>query len=116
MAILQGKGVSGGIAIGRLEFFVHSHFSAERKTVKDTDAELARLEAAIKTAREQLDQLSEQTRGRIGKENAELFDVHKMMLEDTDFLDTIVAIIKDEKLCPEYAVVETGKRFSNDFA
>jgi phosphotransferase system enzyme I (PtsI) len=56
------------------------------------------------------------TIGRLGKENAELFDVHKMMLKDEDFLEAITGIIKDDKLCAEYAVVETGKQFSNDFA
>ncbi|MDR1389639.1 MAG: phosphoenolpyruvate--protein phosphotransferase [Treponema sp.] len=116
MAILQGKGVSGGIAVGRLEFFVRSYFAAERETIKDADAELIRFETARKTAEEQLDQLSAMTVGRLGKENAELFNVHKMMLKDEDFLDSVTGIISEEKLCAEYAVVETGKRFSNDFA
>jgi phosphotransferase system enzyme I (PtsI) len=116
MSVLIGKVASGGIAIGRLQFFERLKFSAKRKPVKDTGAELARLAAACKTAEEQLDFLITKTVHRLGKENAELFDVHKMMLKDEDFLDAITGIIKGEQVCAEYAVVEAGSRLAKDFA
>jgi phosphotransferase system enzyme I (PtsI) len=114
MKILKGKGASGGIAIGRMEFFERVRFEAERRTVPDVEAELARFEAACKTAKEQLDFLVAKTIDRLGKKNAELFGVHKMMLEDDDYLDAVKKLINDA-VCAEYAVVETGKRFAADF-
>ncbi|MDR1231672.1 MAG: phosphoenolpyruvate--protein phosphotransferase [Spirochaetaceae bacterium] len=115
MKVLNGKGASGGIAIGRMEFFERVKFEAERRLVNDTGAELARFEAACNTAKDQLDFLVAKTVARLGKKNAELFGVHKMMLEDEDFLDAVNGLIKNDSVCAEYAVVETGRQFAADF-
>ncbi|MDR0382442.1 MAG: phosphoenolpyruvate--protein phosphotransferase, partial [Spirochaetaceae bacterium] len=115
MEVLKGKGASGGVAIGRMEFFERVRFEAERKSVKNVEAELERFADACEKAKEQLDFLVSKTAARLGKKNAELFGVHKMMLEDEDFLDAVNGLIKDDAVCAEYAVVEIGKQFAADF-
>jgi phosphotransferase system enzyme I (PtsI) len=53
---------------------------------------------------------------KIGEENALLFEIHRMMLEDSDYCDPIVEIIKTEKACAEYAVNTAGSRLAQEFA
>jgi phosphotransferase system enzyme I (PtsI) len=116
MITLQGKGVSGGIAIGRLMFLKRSSASVEKKSIDDVDGELVRFENARKKAADQLDELSTKLADKIGAENAALFEIHRMMLQDDDYTDPIIELIKNEKVCAEYAVNTAGSRLAQDFA
>ena len=116
MITLQGKGVSGGIALGRVMFFERANFVVEKKAVTDTAGETGRFQAARATAISQLDDLSMTMADKIGKENAMLFEVHRMMLEDTDFIDPIIKLIESQRVCAEYAVMEAGSRLARDFS
>jgi phosphotransferase system enzyme I (PtsI) len=116
MITLQGKGVSGGIARGRLFFIKRKSLSLEKRPIDDVEQEIERFNAARITAAEQLDQLAGAMTDKIGKENALLFEIHRMMLEDTDYTDPIIEIIKTEKVCAEYAVNTAGSRLAQDFA
>ena len=116
MITLKGKGVSGGVAIGRMVFFQRANFSVEKKPITDAQGEVGRFHAARIAAAEQLDKLSHEMAEKIGKENALLFEIHRMMLEDADFTDPIVALIESQMVCAEYAVMESGSRLAQDFA
>lgn len=114
--ILQGKGVSKGLAIGRVYFVDEELTEVRRYAVTDTDAELKRLLDAKDQAVAQLAELAESAAERLGDENAQLFEIHQMMLEDEDFLDAAKAVVTDTKSCAEYALWETAKEFSQSFA
>ncbi|MDR2446597.1 MAG: phosphoenolpyruvate--protein phosphotransferase [Treponema sp.] len=116
MITLQGKGVSAGIARGRLSFLKRTSLSVAKRPIDDVEQEIKRFQAARATAAEQLDELAGSMTDKIGKENALLFEIHRMMLEDTDYTDPIIEIIKTEKVCAEYAVNTAGSRLSQDFA
>ncbi|MDR0785739.1 MAG: phosphoenolpyruvate--protein phosphotransferase [Treponema sp.] len=116
MITLQGKGVSAGIAKGRLAFLKRTSVSVEKRSINDVEQEIERFDAARRTAAEQLDQLAGSMITKIGEENALLFEIHRMMLEDTDYIDPIIEIIKTEKVCAEYAVNTAGSRLAQEFA
>ena len=116
MITLQGKGVSAGIARGRLLFIKRKSLAVEKRPVDDAAKEIERFNAARQKAAVQLDALSETMVDKIGEENALLFEIHRMMLEDADYTDPIVEIIKTEKVCAEYAVNTAGSRLAQDFA
>ncbi|MDR1219978.1 MAG: phosphoenolpyruvate--protein phosphotransferase [Treponema sp.] len=116
MITLQGKGVSGGIARGRLSFLKRKSLSVEKRAIDNVELETERFHAARATAAEQLDQLAGTMTDKIGKENALLFEIHRMMLEDTDYTDPILDIITSEKVCAEYAVNTAGSCLAQDFA
>jgi phosphotransferase system enzyme I (PtsI) len=116
MITLQGKGVSPGIAFGNIEFLRRSSASVEKRIISDAAAEAARFTAARLTACDQLDKLSAELSGKIGTENAALFEIHRMMLQDTDYTDPIINLIKAESVCAEYAVNTAGSRLAQDFA
>lgn len=116
MIICSGKSVLKGVAIGKIYFYKKQEYVLERKTVEDTEAEVARFEAAKAEAMEQLDALYHKALQEAGEEQAMIFDVHKMMLDDGDYLESICSMIRDEKVNAEYAVSMTGENFSAIFA
>lgn len=116
MIICSGKSVLKGVAIGKIYFYKKQEYILERKTVADTEAEVARFEAAKAEAMEQLDALYHKALQEAGEEQAMIFDVHKMMLDDGDYLESICNMIRDEKVNAEYAVSMTGENFSAIFA
>ncbi|MDR2491190.1 MAG: phosphoenolpyruvate--protein phosphotransferase [Spirochaetaceae bacterium] len=116
MITLHGKGVSAGIASGKIQFLKRTSASVEKRPVDDTDAEIERFQNARKKACDQLDELSEKMADKIGEENAALFEIHRMMLQDTDYTDPILALITSEKVCAEYAVNTAGSLLAQEFA
>ena len=116
MVVCQGKSVLKGIAIGKIYLYEKQEYVLEQKQVADAEAEVARFEAAKETAIGQLDDLYEKALAEAGEEQAMIFDVHKMMLDDGDYLDAITGLIRSEKVKAEYAVHTTGEQFAAVFA
>jgi phosphotransferase system enzyme I (PtsI) len=116
MITLQGKGISSGIAKGRLSFLKRKSLPVAKRPIDDTEREIERFNTARQAAAVQLDALAATMADKIGKENALLFEIHRMMLEDADYTDPIIAIIKTEKVCAEYAVNTAGSRLAQEFA
>ena len=116
MVVCQGKSVLKGIAIGKIYLYEKQEYVQEQKQVADAEAEVARFEAAKETAIGQLDDLYEKALAEAGEEQAMIFDVHKMMLDDGDYLDAITGLIRSEKVNAEYAVHITGEQFAAVFA
>lgn len=116
MVVCQGKSVLKGIAIGKIYLYEKQEYVLEQKQVADAEAEVARFEAAKETAIGQLDDLYEKALEEAGEEQAMIFDVHKMMLDDGDYLDAITGLIRSEKVNAEYAVHTTGEQFAAVFA
>lgn len=116
MVVCQGKSVLKGIAIGKIYLYEKQEYVLEQKQVSDAEAEVARFEAAKETAIGQLDDLYEKALAEAGEEQAMIFDVHKMMLDDGDYLDAITGLIRREKVNAEYAVHTTGEQFAAVFA
>ena len=116
MLQVKGKGIGKGVAIGRILFYDKGEQTVRRVSVEDTSAELARFEDAKTKAQDQLQLLYEKALKEVGEENAAIFEVHQMMLDDEDYLDSITNIINTEKVCAEYAVATTGDNFAEMFA
>ena len=116
MEIIQGKAIFGGIAIGPISFFAKEQKQVKRTKVEDTEAEIARYEAALATAIEQLGAVYEKALKEVGESEAQIFEVHQMMLEVDDYNDSVKNIITSQGLNAEYAVATTGDNFSTMFA
>lgn len=115
MITLSGKGIFGGIAIGRLSFFHRSTEEIGKKRVDDIKAELERFEEALKTAASELQKLYETALREIDAESAAIFEIHGMMLEDEDLNCSIRRMISEERVNAEYAVLSVGKSYSETF-
>lgn len=110
METRQGKSVFSGVAIGKLFVYKKAKQVVEKRTVEDTEAEVARYEAAKEKAGEQLALLKEKTMRDVGEAEAEIFEAHQMLLEDLDFVEGITNMIRQDKVNAEYAVFVTGEQ------
>ncbi|MGF0017569.1 phosphoenolpyruvate--protein phosphotransferase [Sporofaciens sp. SGI.106] len=116
MNTYTGKSIFKGIAIGRILFYQKAEQAVTRTKIQDTDAEIRRYETATKTAIEQLNVLYEKAVQEVGEMNAAVFEVHAMMLEDDDYVDSIKNIIETQQVNAEFAVATTGDNFAKMFA
>ena len=112
----SGKSIYKGIAIGRILFYGKKAAVIKRYKVEDPQAEIERYERAKKAAVSQLNKLYETAVLKVGEENAAIFEVHAMILEDDDFNDSIRNMIMTQQINAEYAAAATGENFSNLFA
>ena len=76
----SGKKIFNGIAIGKIRFYAKAENQVSRTKVEDVNAEITRYEDAKQTATGQLEKLYEKALVEVGEANAEIFNVHIMML------------------------------------
>lgn len=116
MVVLDGKSVYGGIAIGRISIFDKGESQVKREVVDDVPAEIDRFTTAKEKAKEQLQKLYDKAIKEVGEANAMIFEVHQMMLDDLDYVESITNMIETQKINAEFAVATTGDNFSQMFA
>ncbi len=104
MITIQGKGVSSGIAMGTVRILNRDEISVKRISVDDPTAELKRYRAAKEMALAQLNELYKKALREIGEEDALIFGMHCMMLEDPDYNKSVEGIIRRQRVNAEYAV------------
>ena len=116
MIVIQGKGVSTGVAIGPLYFYQRAKTEITRHEIADAEAEWARFKTAQGKAIEQLGELAEKARAEAGDDAALLFETHQMMAEDMEFEEAIQTAIQETKINAEAAVADTAAQFAEMFA
>ena len=104
------------IAIGKILFYQKGEQPVKRVKIEDTAEQIKRYEDARAKAAEQLQGLYEKALKEVGEANAAVFEVHQMMLEDDDYIDSVVNIIETQQVNAEFAVATTGDNFAKMFA
>lgn len=90
----RGVGISCGKVSGKIKFFKGDHANESSKPVGSTRAELKRFESARLLAVEQVKELEKRTQAVLGEDEAQIFEIHAMLLEDEDYIETIIDEIK----------------------
>ena len=116
MQYFQGKSVYKGIAMGPIVVLKKNDYQVKRTRIEDTEAEVKRVDEALKASQEQLQKLYDKAVREVGEASAAIFEVHQMMLEDEDYLEAIQNMIRTEQVNAEYAVAVTGDNFAEMFA
>lgn len=111
----NGKSVFKGIAIGKITVYKRKSVSVKSYTVSDCEAELERFYSAKEQAVSQLDELYSLAMNEVGGEDAAIFMIHMMMMEDFSFISSIEHLISDGYFNAEYAVSVTGQSFYDMF-
>ena len=112
MKKLNGVAASRGICIGPAFQFVRIELNTEKKEILDTSAELIRLEDALSRAKDQIEAIYQKALNEAGEADAEIFQAHKMILDDPELISAIKSRIENEKVNSEFAVSETAKSFA----
>ncbi len=116
MQVATGRSILNGIAIGPLRIYQKKETQTAQTSTLTPAEELERFESARLAAQKQLGGLYDKALEEVGEENAAIFEIHQMMLDDDDYLDAVKNIIETQSATAEYAVTTTGENFSATFA
>ena len=116
MQVATGKSILNGIAIGPLRIYKKVETQTTVSSTLTPEEEYARFDAARLKAQEQLGTLYEKALEEVGEDNASIFEIHQMMLDDDDYLDAVKGILETQGATAEYAVSATGENFAAAFA
>lgn len=116
MLSLKGKGVCGGVTLGTLAVLRRNAAAVKRRKVQNAEAEVARFQTARQDAIDKLAELYEKAVADVGKDNAAIFEIHQMMLEDLDYIESVEGIIRTQQVNAEYAVQTIAANFAEIFS
>lgn len=116
MTKYNGKSVYGGIAIGKIHIMAKNEQRIVRYKIEECEKEIERFETAKTEAQNQLAKLYDKAKTEVGEANAAIFEIHQMMLDDDDYLDSIKNIITEQSVNAEYAVGVTADNFAEIFS
>ncbi len=109
--IRRGVGIGQGAAAGRLVFFRRGQKKSAPREAWNRDTECARVRAAVEKSVERLTVLAERVRFETGESEAEIFEIHAMLAQDEDFLDTVTGEIEAGAFAEE-AVERAAEKYS----
>ena len=116
MQYFQGKSVYKGIVMGPVAVLKKNDYQVKRARIEDPEAEVKRVKEAVEVSKKQLGRLYDKAVREVGEASAAIFEVHQMMLEDEDYLESMENMIRTELVNAEYAAAETGDNFAEMFA
>ena len=116
MQRFQGKSVYKGIVMGPVAVLKKNDYQVKRARIEDPEAEVKRVEEAVEVSKKQLGRLYDKAVREVGEASAAIFEVHQMMLEDEDYLESMENMIRTELVNAEYAAAATGDNFAEMFA
>ena len=116
MQCFQGKSVYKGIVMGPVAVLKKNDYQVKRARIEDPEAEVKRVEEAVEVSKKQLGRLYDKAVREVGEASAAIFEVHQMMLEDEDYLESMQNMIRTELVNAEYAAAATGDNFAEMFA
>ncbi len=110
--VLDGIGVSPGIAIGPAYLYARDTFEVEERLLSDDEVEeeLERFEKAVARSERDLNKIILVTREKLGEDSADIFEAQLLMLRDEALYNAVEEYIRREKRNADYAVkVVMGK-------
>ncbi|MGE0787160.1 MAG: phosphoenolpyruvate--protein phosphotransferase [Sandaracinaceae bacterium] len=107
--VLTGIAASPGIAIGKVVVFDRNAVPVRRRHVDGAavDGEVARLEAAVAAARQEIELAMETLPAEAGADHRLLLETQRLMLSDALLLDNSRCTIRDERVGAEWALRQT---------
>ncbi|MTH53134.1 phosphoenolpyruvate--protein phosphotransferase [Bacillus mangrovi] len=115
MLELKGIGASAGIAIAKAYRLEEPDLTVSKTTVADQDAEIRRFEEAIQKSKQELEKIKEHAFKELGKDKAEIFAAHLLVLSDPELLNPVKDKISSDASNAEFAMKETADMFVSMF-
>jgi phosphoenolpyruvate-protein phosphotransferase (PTS system enzyme I) len=116
MERLKGIPASAGLVTGPVYLVRTEAVRAEKRTVAEPEAEVARLEEALARAGREIEALCERTAVKVGAEEAKVFEAHLLMLQDPALVDTAQGMIRAESVCAAWAFESAGTEMAGVLA
>lgn len=113
---VKGIAASDGIGIAPAYLLVDPDLSYDKVKVDDTVAEYARVEKAFQDSIEELTQIKENAKDRLGEEELGVFDAHIAILSDPEMLGQIKDDIENNHTGAEEAIDKVTTAFADMLA
>ncbi|WP_432403833.1 phosphoenolpyruvate--protein phosphotransferase [Wukongibacter sp. M2B1] len=113
---MTGIGASSGIAYGKVFKLLEEDYEISKISKDEAQDEILKLKNAVLKAKEQIKELIEIALDQLGEKESEIFNAHYMILEDPEFMDSIINGINKERYTAEYAVKEASEEIINVFS
>ena len=115
MLTITGQSISSELTIGTIRFYRHIKNIIGDAVASDPDEELSRYRSAFQTTMDQLKHLYDKTLEQLSPAEAEIFEMHRMLLSDSRFHQAIEDSIMQENKTAEYAVYSVGQKLWERF-
>ncbi|MCG3401506.1 phosphoenolpyruvate--protein phosphotransferase [Staphylococcus massiliensis] len=112
---ISGIAASEGIAIAKAYLLVEPDLSFEDKEVLDAESEIKHFHNALEQSKVELTKIRDHAEVKLGRDKAQIFDAHLLVLEDPELIQPIKAKIKDESKCAMTALNEISTQFIQIF-
>lgn len=116
MLVFSGKSVLNAVAVGKISVFKRNDITVKREHAEDIEGEKNKFHKAKKQSIEELEKIYEKAMKEVGEANAQIFEIHRMMLDDEDYNDSILNIIETQEVNAEYAIAVTSDNFAEMFS
>lgn len=112
---MNGIATSSGIAIGKVFIYKEAELNIVKENIAYVEEEIGKLDLAIEKGIFEINDLYEKTLANVGDKEAEIFNAHKMILEDPEFIGGIKEKIKSEKVNAEWALKTVSDEYIQIF-
>ena len=109
MITMRGKSCYGGIARGVISFYRRDDVLINKMKVSDPGREWERYVMAKSAAVDELKEIHEKAAAEVGEGDAEIFYIHQLIVEDSQYEKQIKEAILERSCNAEYAVAKTAQ-------
>lgn len=116
--MLKGVAASPGIEIGSVFIYRDEPMVLNMDSIpsENINMEIQRFDNAVELSKSQLEKIKARSEKELGKDKAEIFEAHMMMLEDALFQNEVRDIIREKNITAENALLQVVKRYIDMFA
>ena len=109
--MLQGKGVSEGIAFGYVKIIKKDEIQISNYKIHDVENELKNFKFALENLKKEIEEISENLTGT----EQEIMKAYSLILEDPTLTNETLRLIKEEKYNSVYATEKGFNTVANMF-
>lgn len=111
--ILQGIGVSPGVAVGEAVVFVQDGFIAPERAISEQEipGEIVRFEEALIKTRHQISEIRRNVGSMLGEDHASIFDAHLLVVDDRYFMEEVIRELRKRRCNAEAVLSDVAKRY-----
>ena len=112
--MIKAIGASSGVALGKVLVVKKDTLNIERKRNIDIKEETDKYIHALELSKKDLEKMKEKVKKEIGESEAEIFEVHMMLLEDEALKDRVLELINEDNNA-DYALYTAREEFVSIF-
>lgn len=115
--VLKGKGVSSGIAIGKVHLLERGRVQVPKHALKEeqADREIQRFQLALKRGIDELNRIKQSIPDDEIRQHAFIIDAHVLMLQDEFFHKEVIETIRRQRVNAEWALDMVVSKYLSSF-